>query len=64
VGCCEYGNEHSGLIKGDECLDQLKYHQILKKRLYSVELIISSNYVGIYFERLKRNYIIPTDGSR
>jgi hypothetical protein len=23
AGCCEHGNEHSGSIKGGECLDQL-----------------------------------------
>jgi hypothetical protein len=30
---CEYGNEHSGFIKGKECLDQMSICEFLKRTL-------------------------------
>jgi hypothetical protein len=39
AGCCEHGNKPSGSIKGGN-IDQLSYHQVLKKDLAgSVALI-------------------------
>jgi hypothetical protein len=31
AGSCEHGNEPSGFIKGEEFLDQLRDHNLLKK---------------------------------
>jgi hypothetical protein len=31
MGSCEYGNEHSGSMKGEEILDKLCNYQLLKK---------------------------------
>jgi hypothetical protein len=37
AGCCEHGNEPSRTVKGGECLDRLRVHQLLKK----VEIVLA-----------------------
>jgi hypothetical protein len=41
AGCSEYGNEHSGSIKGDEFLDQIRDCFLFKKACF-VELEFGS----------------------
>jgi len=41
--CCRYGIKHSGSIKETEIFDHLRNYQRIKKGLFSMEVVNSTN---------------------